>query len=71
MLCLFAIASSSLNRGGVVEPPNPSLRSLHSTAAQHRVRDDLSAVLSSYFKDNVNAFSQEMASFWSRHPHIV
>ena len=53
-----------LMRGIDVDPPNPSLRDLDSTAAQHEVLDHLPAVSTSYCTgDNVDAFSQKLASF--------
>ena len=58
--------------GGDVEPPNPSIRGLNSTAAQHGVRDHLPAVSTSYCTcDIVDAFSQELDSFLSEHRRIV
>ena len=59
-------------RGGVIEPTNPSLRGLDSTAVQHGVRDYLPVVSTSYCaSDNVYAFCQDLASFLSGHRHIV
>ena len=61
-----------LIQGGNVKPPNPSLQGLDSTAAQHRVRDHLPAVSTSYCtSDNVDAFSQETASFLSGQQRTV
>ena len=61
-----------LNRGGDVEPPNPSLRGIDFTASQHGVRDHLPAVSTSYCTgDNVDAFSQELASFLNGRRRIV
>ena len=53
-----------MTRGGDVEPPTPSIWDLHSTDAQHGVRDNLPAVSTGYYTgDNVDAFSQELVSF--------
>ena len=61
-----------LIRGGDVEPSNPVLRGLDSTAAQHGVRDHLPTVSTRYCTgDNVDAISQGLASFLSGHRRIV
>ena len=72
IIIIIIIVIILLIRGGDVEPPNTSLRGTDSTAAQQGVRDHLPAVSTSYCTgDNVDAFSQELASYLRVHRRIT
>ena len=72
IIIIITIVIILLIRGGVIEPHNPALQGLDSTAVQHGIRDHLPAISTSYCTgNNVDAFSQNLASSLGGHRRIV